>query len=40
MMKDSAIDCALHLADNIEDDPNIKCVNMGEIQDRNYYVYY
>ena len=27
----------LHLADNIEDDPNIKCVNMGEIQDRNSY---
>ena len=37
MMKDSAIDCALHLADNIEDDPNIKCVNVGEIQDRNSY---
>ena len=37
MMKESAIDCSLNLADNIVTNPELKCLNLGEVDSRNSY---
>ena len=39
LMKDSAIDCSLNLADNMKTNPQIKCLNFGSIKDNNSYSY-
>ena len=37
MMKESAIDCSLNLADNIVTNPDLKCLNLGEARGRESY---
>ena len=37
MMKESAIDCSLNLADNIVTNTDLKCLNLGEALGRNSY---
>ena len=37
MMKQSSIDCSLNLVDNLETNPELKCLNLGEVDNRNSY---
>lgn len=37
MMKQSAIDCSLNLADNVVTNPDLKCLNLGTVRGRNSY---
>lgn len=37
MMKESAIDCSLNLADNVVTNPDLKCLNLGEALGRDSY---
>ena len=37
MMKQSAIDCSLNLADNVVTNPELKCLNLGTVRGRNSY---
>ena len=39
MMKNSAIDCSINLADNIKSDSNINCMNFGVIANKDSYSY-
>ena len=37
MMKQSAIDCSLNLADNVVTNPELKCLNLGTVNGRESY---
>ena len=37
MMKQSAIDCSLNLADNAVTNPELKCLNLGIVRGRESY---
>ena len=37
MMKQSAIDCSLNLADNVVTNPELKCLNLGTVSGRESY---
>ena len=37
MMKQSAVDCSLNLADNVVTNPELKCLNLGTVRGRNSY---
>ena len=39
LIRESAIDCSLNLVDNVKTYSNIKCMNFGEVKDKNSYIY-
>ena len=39
LIRESAIDCSLNLVDNTKTYSNIKCMNFGEVKDKNSYIY-